>query len=92
MSELWAWLAQRELATAEAAELFGDARVSSVRIERDEAADDVLAFIRTTSSYLRLDAARRQLLEQRLTEVIARAGGTYRSTEHATLVSAPVRA
>ena len=28
VSELWAWLAQRELATAEAAELFGDARGS----------------------------------------------------------------
>jgi ubiquinone/menaquinone biosynthesis C-methylase UbiE len=92
VSELWAWLTRRELAAPEAAELFGDVRISSVRIDKEEAPDDALAFVRTTSSYLRLDEGHRQQLERRLAEVMARAGGAYRSTEHATLVSARVRA
>jgi ubiquinone/menaquinone biosynthesis C-methylase UbiE len=91
VSELWTWLTKRELARAEAAELFGDVRISTVRIEREETPDDALAFVRTTSSYLRLDAGRRRLLERLLAEAIARAGGAVRSTEHATLVSARVR-
>ena len=91
VSELWTWLTRRELAAAEAAELFGDVRISTVRIEKEETPDEALAFVRTTSSYLRLDAGRRRRFEQRLTEAIARAGGVVRSTEHATLVSARVR-
>jgi ubiquinone/menaquinone biosynthesis C-methylase UbiE len=91
VSELWTWLTKRELATADAGELFGDVRISTARIEKEESPDEALAFVRTTSSYLRLDAGRRQQLEQRLGEAIARAGGAVRSTEHATLVSARVR-
>jgi ubiquinone/menaquinone biosynthesis C-methylase UbiE len=91
VSELWTWLTKRELAREEAAELFGDVRISTVRIEREETPQDALAFVRTTSSYLRLDAGRRRLLEQLLAEAIARAGGAVRSTEHATLVSARAR-
>jgi ubiquinone/menaquinone biosynthesis C-methylase UbiE len=92
VSEVWTWLTRREVATAEAAELFDDVRISTVRIEKEETPDDALAFVRTTSSYLRLDATRRQVLERRLADAIARAGGAQLSTEHATLVSARVRA
>ena len=54
----------------------------------EETADEALALVRTTSSYLALDGARRAGLERRLAAAIARAGGSFRSTMHAVLVTA----
>jgi ubiquinone/menaquinone biosynthesis C-methylase UbiE len=91
ISEVWAWMEKRELARPEAAELFQDVTFTRVPFEREESAADILAFVRTTSAYLSLDAARRKLFERRLSEVLERAGGTFRSTVFATLVTARAR-
>jgi ubiquinone/menaquinone biosynthesis C-methylase UbiE len=92
VSELWAWLERREIASPEAAELFEDVTLAKVASEREATAAEGLAFVRTTSSYLRLDPSLQKLLEQRLASVVEDAGGTYRSTTFDTLVTARVRA
>jgi ubiquinone/menaquinone biosynthesis C-methylase UbiE len=92
VSELWAWLERREIATPEAAELFEDVTLAKVSSEREATTAEGLAFVRTTSSYLRLDPSRQKLLEQRLAAVVEDAGGTYRSTTFDTLVTARIRA
>jgi SAM-dependent methyltransferase len=91
VSELWAWLERREIASPEAAELFEDVELAKVTIEREATAAELLAFVRTTSSYLRLEPARQDVLEHRLAAVVDDAGGTYRSTTYDTLVTARVR-
>lgn len=92
VSELWAWLEQREIARPEAAELFGDVRIATVASRAEETAEESLALVRTTSAYLRLDTGRRRLLERRLATAIDKAGGSFRSTTFATLVTARTRA
>jgi hypothetical protein len=91
VSEVWAWVTQHELGRPEAASLFHDARIASVPVESEKTAEQSLALVRTTSSYLRLDEERRRVLERRLTAAIDRAGGTVRSTNYATLVTARAR-
>jgi SAM-dependent methyltransferase len=92
VSEVWAWLCQRDLANAEATGLFADVQVRRVGIDEERTADELLGVIRTTSSYLGLDRERRERLERRLTAIVDRAGGRLRSTRFATLVTARVRA
>jgi ubiquinone/menaquinone biosynthesis C-methylase UbiE len=91
VSELWAWLVKRELGRPEAAGLFGDVGIDRVQIDLEETADELLAVLRTTSAYLRLDQPRRDRLEARLTALVEKAGGIYRSTMFATLVTARAR-
>jgi SAM-dependent methyltransferase len=88
VSELWAWLTKHEIARPEAAELFGDVRLTWLPIEAMETAEELLALLRTTSAYLRLDLERQMRLEERLGAIIEGAGGAYRSTTFATLVTA----
>lgn len=90
VSEMWAWFERRDIARAEAAELFEDVQVARLPIEREATSEDVLAFVRTTSAYLSLDANRRELLERRLSAVLEEAGGTHRWTTSAVLVTARV--
>jgi len=91
VSEVWAWFTKREVASREAAKLFGDVRISAVPIEREETVEESLALTRTTSAYLGLDAERRMRLERRLAAAFERAGGSYRSTSFAVLVTARAR-
>lgn len=91
VSELWAWLEGRDIATAEAAALFQDVRVATVAEEEVEAAGYV-AFVRTTSAYLGLDSGRRTALEEGLNAAFEAAGGRYGRTTFATLVTARGRA
>jgi len=88
ISELWAWLMNREIARPEAAELFRDVQLRKVRIEAAETAGDLLALIRTTSSYLRLEPELRTGLEERIAAVVEGMGGTYRPTLFALLATA----
>jgi SAM-dependent methyltransferase len=92
VSELWSWLTRHDLARAEAAELFEDVRLATVAEELDETAAELIALIRTTSTYLALDQARRDRLESRITSAIDDAGGTLRTTIHAVLATARVAA
>jgi ubiquinone/menaquinone biosynthesis C-methylase UbiE len=88
VSEVWAWLERHDIAHAEAAELFEDVDVTKFPVERELAATEVLAFVRTTSAYLGLDATRRELLERRLSAVLEDAGGSYRWKTSAVLATA----
>lgn len=90
VSELWSWLANRDLARAEAADLFTDVRLSKVPVEIVESTQEVIGHVRTTTAYLRLDAERQGVLERSLADVVDARGGTYRSTHFATLVTARV--
>jgi SAM-dependent methyltransferase len=88
VSELWSWLGRRDVTRPEAAELFTDVRVSRVAVESVESAEEMIGQVRTTSAYLRLDAERRDVLEQRLSDLVEAEGGTHRSMYFATLVTA----
>jgi SAM-dependent methyltransferase len=88
VAELWAWLERRDDVRPEAAELFGDVEIDTVRIELEETAERLIDLTRTQSAYLMLDAQRRRQLEERIAAVVADAGGTCRSTLFAVLVTA----
>jgi ubiquinone/menaquinone biosynthesis C-methylase UbiE len=88
VSELWAWLAKRDIACSEAGKLFGDVRLRTVQIERAETVAEALDHIRTQSSYLRLDEERRRQLDKLVTANIENLGGTYRPTLFAALATA----
>ncbi len=88
VSEVWAWLMDRDLARPEAAELFGEAELRRVRRDTVETAASVVAVVRTTSSYLALDDARRQELEAAIARIFDAAGGSAESTSYAVVVTA----
>lgn len=88
VSELWGWLEKRELGRPEAAELFGDVKLMRVQRDTIETTEELLALLRTTSAYLRLEPEGQSRLEERVRTIVERAGGTYRSTSFATLVTA----
>lgn len=92
VSEVWAWLCQRDLANTEAAALFADVQLRRVGIDEERTAEELLGVVRTTSTYLGLDRERRERLERRLTAIVDGAGGRLRSTTFATLVTARARA
>jgi ubiquinone/menaquinone biosynthesis C-methylase UbiE len=88
VSELWAWLVKRDIGRPEAATLFGDVQLRSVKIERTETVAELLGQIRTQSAYLRLDVEGQLQLEQRIKSAIEKLGGTHRSEQFAVLVTA----
>lgn len=89
VSEVWAWLNQREaLAREEVAGLFTDARLTTVATDEQETAERLVAVTRTTSMYLGLDASDRQRLEAGLTAVVDEAGGSFPLTMYGVLVTA----
>lgn len=91
ISELWAWITNRELARPEAAELFDDVRLERLDIELDETADELIALLRTTSAHLRFDVESRRRIEERLAEFVDEVGGSHRSTLVAVLATARAR-
>ena len=88
VTALWSWLARYDLQNREAAGLFDDARMLTVPVPVEDTAESYLALIATTSTYLRLDPARRASLAETVHEVFAAAGGTNRWVDCATLVTA----
>ncbi len=90
VSAVWAWVNQHDaLAREEAAGLFTDVRsTTTVAGDEQETAEHLIAVTRTTSMYLGLSAPERQRLEQRLTEVVEEAGGSFLLTLYALLVTA----
>lgn len=88
VSELWSWLGSRDVARAEAADLFTDVAVSTASVERVQSATELLGEVGTTSAYLRLDADRQERLRRRLGAMVQAAGGVHRTTSLATLVTA----
>jgi ubiquinone/menaquinone biosynthesis C-methylase UbiE len=91
VSAVWAWFEKSDKARPEAAELFEDVEIENVRIEHAETAAQLIEHLRTTSSYLALDAPRQKRFEERTAAAVEKAGGTCRSTSFATLVTARAR-
>ncbi|HZO62339.1 MAG TPA: class I SAM-dependent methyltransferase [Gaiellaceae bacterium] len=89
VSEVWAWVNQRDaLARPEAAGLFTDTRLTTAVSDERETAEHHVAVMRTTSMYLGLDASGRRRLEKGLTAVIEDAGGSLPVRLYALLVTA----
>lgn len=88
LSEAWAWLTRHDLAREEAADLFDGVEALGAPTPNEYTADAFLDRTRTTSSYLRLDAAQRSRLEDGLRRAVARAGGTARFGDWAVVVTA----
>lgn len=88
VSEVWAWLTKHDVGRTEVAGMFAGVEVMGVPVVAAQRADDYLALLRTTSSYLRLPASARRRLESRIRAAFARAGGVLRRAELTTLVTA----
>jgi SAM-dependent methyltransferase len=93
VSELWDWLMQGglrrpEMAVPEAARLFEDVEVASEAYTVDETADGLLAHVRTTSLYHRVEPARRNAFEEDHRRVVERLGGTVRTSLAVVLMTA----
>lgn len=91
VSEVWAWLTQRDLARPEAAPLFDDVAIHWTTVERETTAEDAIALTRTTSVYLALDPDRRHRLERGIRSVFDSVGGRHRWTPSTVLVTARAR-
>jgi hypothetical protein len=80
VSELWDFLLgeRHGLAVPEAGELFEDARVVGDVETVEETAEHSVALVRTTSSYFRIDEARRPYFEADVRRLFERLGGTAR--------------
>ena len=87
VSEVWSWICHRDLSAPGVDGLFEDAVIETATREIDETADEVIEHMRTTSSFLQMDAADQQWIEDRYREIIEAAGG-YRNTIYALLVTA----
>ena len=93
VSELWDWLMQGglrrpDMAVAEAARLFEEVEVASEAYTVDETADELIALLRTTSLYHRIDPARREAFEEDHRRVVERLGGKVRSSLAVVLMTA----
>jgi hypothetical protein len=88
MSDAWAWLSQREaLARPEVAALFDDVRLTTVPTEIEETTEKVVAFMRTTSTYLALEPTDRRRVEDGITAAVDGVGGSYPLTIEYVLVT-----
>jgi ubiquinone/menaquinone biosynthesis C-methylase UbiE len=93
VSELWDWLMQGglrrpEMAVPEAERLFEDVEVEGEAYTVEETADEIVAHLRTTSLYHRIDPARREAFEEDHRRVVERLGGIVRSSLAVVLMTA----
>lgn len=92
-SEVWDWLMQGGLrrpglGVPEAARLFEDVEVVSEAYTVDDTADELVALLRTTSLYHRIDPERREAFEEDHRRFVERLGGKVRSSLAALLMTA----
>jgi SAM-dependent methyltransferase len=88
ISEVWAWIGRTEIARPRAAEVFGEIQIATMPTVFEQTADEVNSSLRTTSPFQRLDADRRQVLEDENTAIYERLGRPIRSDLLAVLVAA----
>jgi ubiquinone/menaquinone biosynthesis C-methylase UbiE len=88
VSEVWSWIGRHDLASPEAAELFDDVQISTVPVTTEQTADELNAYVRTTSLYARIAPERREQLEAATHRIADRHGGAVRTSELAVLVTA----
>jgi SAM-dependent methyltransferase len=90
-SEVWDWLmghGRHRLAMPEAAPLFDDVEVASEVTRVEETADQLLAHLRTTSLYFRIEPARREAFEEDERDLVERMGGTVHTSLATVLMTA----
>jgi SAM-dependent methyltransferase len=90
-SEVWDWVmreSRHRVATPAAAGLFGDVELAGDVRRVEETGDELIAQLRTTSLYFRIDPARREAFEQDERELVERLGGTIRQSFATVLMTA----
>ena len=90
-SEVWDWLmgaGRHRMATPEAAYLFDDVEVACEVGSVEETADQLLAHLRTTSLYFRIEPRRRAAFEEDERRLVERRGGKIRSSLATVLMTA----
>jgi SAM-dependent methyltransferase len=90
-SELWDWIMGEgihAMAVPEAAALFDDVQLATVRSRGEQTADEVLAHLRTTSLYFMVEPARREAFEDDNRRLIESHGGTFPFSRAAVLMTA----
>lgn len=87
ISEAWSWLGGQALARPEAAELFDDVQITAVPQLIEQTADELNAYMRTTSFHARLTPDQRERLATENRVAAAQLGGRLRNTVLAVLVS-----
>jgi SAM-dependent methyltransferase len=88
VSEVWSFVGRHDVAHAAAAELFGNAELTTIRVERERSADELNALLATTSLSVRLGPERAERLAAENRRVADAFGGRLRWTEAAVLVTA----
>jgi ubiquinone/menaquinone biosynthesis C-methylase UbiE len=88
VSAVWSWLGHHDLYNAEAASLFEDVQLTTQQLAREQTADELWALFETTSSYQRLDAASREVLEAAARAFVEQRGGKIHTSDLAVLVTA----
>jgi len=92
ISAVWSWIGRHELTVPEAAELFEDVRITTVPLLTEQTADQLNAYLRTTSLYRRLEPRQRPALEAENRRVAERLDGVVRISELAVLATGRRRA
>ncbi len=87
ISEAWSWLGGQALARPEAAEFFDDVQITAVPQLIEQTADELNAYMRTTSFHARLTPDQRERLAAENRVAAAQLGGRLRNTVLAVLVS-----
>ncbi|HTY71902.1 MAG TPA: class I SAM-dependent methyltransferase [Actinomycetes bacterium] len=87
VSEVWSWVAQRDLARA-AGRLFDDVRAAAVPVVWERTATELIALLRTLSPYHHLTADQQSVFEASIVDLERDLGRPIRSTTAAVLVTA----
>jgi ubiquinone/menaquinone biosynthesis C-methylase UbiE len=88
VSEVWAWIGRHEVARAEAGRLFEDVRIEAVPVRIEQTAEELGAYLRTTSLSRRLGPVQLHALEDENAAIYERLGRPIRSSLAAVLVTA----
>jgi SAM-dependent methyltransferase len=91
VSDAWDWIMSRgrhALAVPDVARLFSDVQIDALLVRDEYTADQVLAFMRTTSLYFTVEADRRTSFEDDYRSLIERYGGTFPFSDGAFLLTA----
>jgi ubiquinone/menaquinone biosynthesis C-methylase UbiE len=89
-SAVWDWIMgeRHGLAVEQAAELFDNVAVLAESVRVEETADQILALLRTTSLYFRIEEPRRPAFEADLRRLVGGLGGTVESALATVLMTA----
>jgi SAM-dependent methyltransferase len=88
VSEVWAWVVSQSVARSYAAGLFAEVEIAVAPTFMEQTAEELNAFLRTTSLHARLSPAQRETLQRANREIEARLGRPIRSSLVAALVTA----